>query len=228
VEPGQDRPPAVAGHASSWVVILDVAAKALLLLVVVRVALDPAWGNLEGKAPMTRALTYSLLALLIPTVHLVRPFPHRYPWGADLLLTVPAFSDVLGNRLDLYDQVVWFDDFIHLANTGLISAAALLLCGASRASLHRRLELAIAWGMTVSLAWELWEYYAFVTRSAEVVTAYADTLGDLLLGWGGAVLAAVLVGAPARRGERRSDVHRSSANSAPAAPDLVRAHEQER
>ena len=228
MEPGRNRSPAVTGPASSWVVMLDVVAKALLLLIVVRVALDPAWGNLEGKAPMTRALTYPLLALLIPAVHLVRPFPRGYPWAADLLLTVPAFSDVLGNRLDLYDRVVWFDDFMHLANTGLISAAVLMLCGASHAPLQRRLELAIAWGTTVSLAWELWEFYAFVTRSAEVRTAYADTLGDLLLGWAGAVLAALLVGACRRRGMRRSDVHTLSATGEPAASHLVRAHQQDR
>lgn len=185
---------AVRSGTPTWVVTLDLVAKALLLLLMARVAVDPAWGNLEGKAPGTRAVTYPLLALVVPSVYFLRAAPGRYPWAADLLVTVPAFSDVLGNRLDLYDRVFWFDDLIHFMNTGLLCAAVVLLSGASRASLRRRLELAIAYGLTLSLAWELWEYVAFVTKSAESATAYGDTVGDLTLGWAGAVLAALLVG----------------------------------
>lgn len=192
-----------------WVVVADVAAKALLLLAVVQVAIDPGWGNLEGKAPGIRAVTYPMLALLVPLLHSLRVLrpggvppgtedgrDRPYPWGADLLVTVPAFSDLLGNRLDLYDRVVWFDDAIHLANTAVLSAGVLVLTGAAAAPLLRRLEVAVAAGLTLSLVWELWEYYAFVTRSAESSTAYADTLGDLALGWVGAVLAAGLVRSP--------------------------------
>ena len=45
-----------------------------------------------------------------------------------------CFSDFLGNRLNLYDTVVWFDDFMHFANTGLLTAAFLLL---TMAPVHR-------------------------------------------------------------------------------------------
>lgn len=194
MESAEVRPVAVRGDTSTWVVALDVTAKVVLLLLMARVALDPAWGNLEGKAPGTRALTYPLLALVVPAVFLGRASLGRYPWAADLLVTVPAFSDVLGNRLDLYDRLSWFDDWMHFMNTGLLCAAILILSGASRASLRRRLELGIASGMTLALAWELWEYYAFVTKSAESATAYGDTVGDLTLGWAGAVVAALFVG----------------------------------
>jgi hypothetical protein len=183
----------------AWVVVADLAAKVLLLLAVSRVALDPGWGNLEGKAPVARAVTYPLLGLLVPLLHALRVLGggrRTYPWGADLLVTVPAFSDLLGNRLDLYDRVPWFDDVIHLASTAALSAGVLLLSGAAAAPLWHRLEVAVAAGLSLSLAWELWEFFAFVTRSAESSTAYADTLGDLALGWVGAVLAAGLVRAP--------------------------------
>ncbi|KQV69582.1 hypothetical protein ASC64_06975 [Nocardioides sp. Root122] len=56
------------------------------------------------------------------------------------------------------------------------------------------LEIGVAAGMTLALWWEVWEYLAFVTRSSEVGTAYADTVGDLTLGWAGAVVASLLVG----------------------------------
>ena len=177
-----------------WVAVLDVAAKVLLLLAVTRVALDPAWGNLEGKAPGTRALTYPLLAFVLPLAHLWHRPAGAYPWGADLLITAPASSDILGNRLDLYDQVEWFDDATHLVNTAALSAACVLLLGVAHAPLRRRLEVAVASGMTLSLLWEVWEYVAFVTRSSEVSTAYADTVWDLSLGWVGAVAAALVVG----------------------------------
>jgi len=192
----------------TWVAVADVVAKVLLLLAVTQVALDPEWGNLEGKAPATRAVTYPMLGLVVPLLHALRVrrpggvpsagggHGRPYPWGADLLVTLPGFSDLLGNRLDLYDRVVWFDDAIHLVNSALLSAGVLLLCGLATAPLGRRLAVALAAGLTLSLAWELWEYYAFVTRSAESITAYEDTLGDLAMAWVGAALAAVLVRAP--------------------------------
>lgn len=40
--------------APSWVVALDVIATIMLLVIVLRLTPDPAWGNLEGKAPGTR------------------------------------------------------------------------------------------------------------------------------------------------------------------------------
>lgn len=66
-----------------------------------------------------------------------------------------------------------------------------------------KVEVAVAAGMTMALAWEVWEYAAFVTRSREVATAYADTVGDLAMGWTGAVAAALLVGLAHPR-QRRS------------------------
>ena len=92
--------------APAWVVVADVVAKTLLFLAVARVAVEPGWGNLEGKAPGTRALTYPMLALVVPAVHLAVGRTRPYPWLADLLVTVPAFSDLLGNRLFLPLAVV--------------------------------------------------------------------------------------------------------------------------
>ncbi|MBC2935164.1 hypothetical protein [Nocardioides sp. zg-1228] len=180
----------------SWVIVLDLLAKVVLVLAMARVAIDPAWGNLEGKAPGTRAVTYPLLAFLVPLVYWLRRPAGPYPWLADLMVTVPAFSDILGNRLDLYDQVVWFDDLVHFVNTGLLGAAAVIFSGAVEAPLRRRLEVSVSVAMTLGVAWEVWEYLAFVTRSGEAGTAYADTVGDLTLDWMGAVLAAVLLGLP--------------------------------
>lgn len=175
------------------VAVLDVLGKGVLLTSLVVVLVDPAWGNLEGKAPTARALTYPLIAFAVPLWwHLRRP-ARPYPWLADLLLTVVAFSDILGNRLDLYDQVTWFDDVMHVAAVTCVAAALVLLTMHRTTSAVAVLERSVALGMTAALAWELFELVAFVTRSAELPSAYADTLGDLLAGWCGTVLAALLV-----------------------------------
>ena len=178
----------------AWVVLLDVTAKVVLVLALARVAVDPAWGNLEGKSPTARAVTYPMLAFVVPVGHLWLRSGRAYPWVADLLVTLPAFSDILGNRLDLFDRVVWFDDLMHVVATGALGGAAVLLAGAAGAPALLRLEIGVAAGMTLALWWEVWEYLAFVTRSSEVGTAYADTVGDLTLGWAGAVVASLLVG----------------------------------
>lgn len=191
--PGQ-RAPATA-TAQPWVVALDLTAKLALVILLGLVLVDPQWGNLEGKAPMTRALTYPLWSLLVPVVWAVRMsrgVVSPYPWLGDLLVTLTSFSDVLGNRLDLYDTIVWFDDWMHFVVNAMLGAAMIIVTMPLTASFFAMLQRSIAFVMTASLAWELFEYVSFVTRSAEHATAYSDTLSDLALGWLGAACGALL------------------------------------
>ena len=178
---------------SPVVVVLDLLCKVVLLAFLVLVVIDPGWGNLEGKAPIGRALTYPMLALVVPVWWAVRRSDGPYPWLADLLLTYTGFSDILGNRLDLYDRIVWFDDWMHFANTACIAAALVLLTMHRTVSAVAVLDRSIALGMTVALGWESWEYFSFVTHSTELPTAYGDTIGDLVMGWFGTVAAALMV-----------------------------------
>ncbi|MGA8851830.1 MAG: hypothetical protein WB508_08930 [Aeromicrobium sp.] len=192
---------------TTWLVAqANIAAKTALLIMLVLVLVDPSWGNLEGKAPGPRALTYPMLAFILPVWWLARGRLQPYPWVADLLVTVPCFSDVLGNRLDLYDQIVWFDDWVHFMNTGLLSAAFLLLTRRSSETPGAILARSVAFGLSVSLLWEIGEYAAFITTSSEMPTAYADTLMDLSLGWLGAVTAAVAVIVARRQASLRSEL----------------------
>lgn len=172
---------------------MDVLAKVALLAFLVLVVIDPNWGNLAGKAPLLRALTYPLLAFAVPIWWTLRRPESRYPWLPDLLLTLTGFSDVLGNRLDLYDRIAWFDDWMHFANVTCVSAALVLLTLRRTASSVDVLERSLALGMTAAILWEVFEYLSFLTRSTELPTAYADTIGDLALGWLGAITASLLV-----------------------------------
>jgi hypothetical protein len=173
--------------------LLDVTAKVALLLLLAGALVQPAAAQLDDKAPALRALSYSLFSFTVPALWLVLRRPRAdFPWRADLLVTLPCFSDVLGNWMDLYDSVAWFDDVVHLVNTGLLTAAVLLLTtgGSGLAAL---LERAMAFGATAAVGWELAEYFALLPGSAQLPNAYVDTLGDLALGILGSALSAVVV-----------------------------------
>jgi hypothetical protein len=173
--------------------VLDLLSKVALLSFLVLVMLEPAWGNLTGKAPTARALTYPLVAFAIPAWWVLRRPHGPYPWLPDLLLTLIGFSDVLGNRLGLYDKIVWFDDWMHFMNVTCLAAALVLISMVRTVSLRPLLERSIALGMTAALGWEVFEYVTFLRYSTEVPTAYGDTIGDLVMGWFGTIAAALLV-----------------------------------
>ncbi|MBC9733716.1 hypothetical protein [Nocardioides marmotae] len=173
---------------------LDVGAKALLVLLLGLALAHPEASGLEGKGAEARAIGYPLLAFSIPAVWF---FYWRerasFPWLPDLLVTLTCFSDTLGNRMDLYNRIVWFDDWMHFVNLGLLTAAVLLLTMHRSAGLGAVVERSLAFAATAAIAWELAEYAAFLSRHSERRHAYADTLGDLVLGVLGAVVAAGVV-----------------------------------
>ncbi|QIX27498.1 hypothetical protein ncot_13425 [Nocardioides sp. JQ2195] len=173
---------------------LDVAAKAALLLMLVVAFIDPEMGNMKDKGAGARAIAYPMLAFTVPVIWSVW-WKERasFPWLADLMITLTCFSDILGNRMDLYDTIVWFDDWMHFFNTGVITAAVILLTMHHTSGLGATIERSLAVGVTGAVVWELAEYAAFLSKSWERRAAYTDTLGDLALGTIGAVLAAVLV-----------------------------------
>jgi hypothetical protein len=170
---------------------LLITAKLILVLMAVRVLVDPTWAHLDGKAPMARAVMYPMWAMLVPALRRLTRRP--LPWRADFLLTLTCFTDLVGNRLDLYNSIEWFDDVMHVLNSALVSAAFVFLIVRRPATFMAIATTAVALGMTASLGWELFEYATFLTRSTEWTTAYSDTMGDLALGWVGAAIAALLI-----------------------------------
>lgn len=172
----------------------NVFAKGALVLLLVLALLYPDQGNMRDKAAGMRAVGYPLISFTVPVLWWTL-WRERisFPWLTDLLITITCFTDILGNRMDLYDTVVWFDDWMHFMNTGLLAAAFILLTLPRDVSLGRVLERALAFGAPAAIAWELAEFFAFISKSSERELAYADTLGDLALGATGAVLAAVVI-----------------------------------
>ena len=167
----------------------------LIGLLALAVAL-PDLPQFAGKAMTGRALTYPLATLVVPLAWWIvrrrRGRPVEYPYALDVLLVLPFLVDVGGNALDLYDSIDWWDDANHFVNWGLLVAAIgqlLVRLPVGRLSL---VGLAIGFGAVSAILWEIAEYFTFIRGSDEYATAYEDTLGDLVLGTSGSVVAAVI------------------------------------
>ena len=162
----------------------------------------------EGKAFLWRLIIYPVAAFVVPIVSAVTRRRTSYPYAVDILLTLPFLIDTVGNTLDLYDTIWWWDDANHLVNWALLSGAIGALAWRNHISAWRTLAFVVGFGATTAIVWEIAEYIAFIRNSSELDTAYLDTLGDLTLGLTGSIVAGV-ASALASRG-RIGDSSRAS------------------
>lgn len=177
---------------------LDLAVKAALLALLVAAVVRPELSGIKEKAATARLVVYPLGAIAVPVWWIaVRAAGRRqgdaYPWDADLLVTLPWLLDLLGNRLDLFDTVSWWDDAMHFANWFLLTSGVLVAATTRRTGRGSLVMYALGFGATAAVVWELGEYAAFIRHSSELTTAYTDTLGDLTLGTLGALVAALVL-----------------------------------
>ncbi|WP_109505701.1 hypothetical protein [Nocardioides speluncae] len=172
----------------------NITAKAGLVVLLAFALLFPDLGHMRDKAAGLRAVGYPLASFAVPVLWWMY-WKDRisYPSIPDLLVTITCFTDVLGNRMNLYDTVEWFDDWMHFMNTGFLAAAVVLLTLPRTSTRPRVIERSLAFGATAAIAWEIAEYYAFIAGSTERQFAYTDTLSDLALGTLGALVAACVV-----------------------------------
>jgi hypothetical protein len=177
--------------AAFWV---DAAVKAALVALLVYAVARRDLPQFEGKGVVGRALTYPIAAAIVPLVWLVRGRRDRYPYDVDVLVVLPFLVDTAGNALNLYDTISWWDDVNHFVNW------AILVTGFGRLLVRLPLGranafgLAVGFGATTAILWELAEYVTFIRNNPhELRTAYHDTLGDLALGGiAGSTVAAAL------------------------------------
>ena len=121
---------------------------------------------------------------------------------------MPFLIDVTGNSLDLYDSVVWWDDFNHFVNWVFLCLGLALVIVPRLRPPWVLVTLVTGFGCILALGWELGEWYTFIRHGTELDTAYEDTLGDMTLGTLGVACRRV-AGAPAR------PIHGSSGLSRP-------------
>ena len=187
-----------------WVPVL------VLVLTVAQLAVAEYMPGIErfaDKAFGARLIAYPLLMLVVPFLWWVvvkRRHPDRQPpYGAFTLVMLPFLIDVTGNSLDLYDSVVWWDDFNHWINwLLLLTGVGLLVAGNVRPD-WALVALVAGLGAILAIGWELGEWWTFIRHGTEIDTAYEDTLGDETLGTLGALCAGLLV---AFRGSREDTV----------------------
>src|SRR3954467_8737727 len=155
---------------------LDVAVKLSLVLLLA----FGAFSGLErfaGKAFGWRLVGYTVAALLVPAIWAARGRRPPFPFATDILFVLPFLVDTIGNALDLYDTIGWWDDANHFVNWALLGGAvalALLRAGRGGGALF---GLTVGFGAVAAILWELGEYFAFIRQSAELATAYTDTVG---------------------------------------------------
>lgn len=170
---------------------LDVAFKAMLVGLLAFGAFS-GLEQFEGKAFGWRLVFYPLAAVVVPLGWWLAGRPPPYPYALDILLVAPFLVDVIGNALDLYDSISWWDDLNHFVNWGLLCLAVgqlVLRFGLPRFAMF---VMIVGVGATAAILWELAEYVAFIRNSDELDTAYTDTLGDMMLGLAGATVAALV------------------------------------
>src|SRR5438876_6106095 len=101
---------------------LNIAVKAALVLLLA----FGAFSGLErfaGKAFGWRLVGYSVAALLVPAIWAARGRRLPYPYVADILFVTPFLIDTIGNALNLYDTIDWWDDANHFVNWALLTGA---------------------------------------------------------------------------------------------------------
>jgi hypothetical protein len=156
-----------------------------------------------------RALLYPLSCVVVPVgwwlVGRRRGRRPAYPYALDILIVLPFLIDTVGNALNLYDSVSWWDDLNHLVNWAILVAAIGQLLLRLPLSPPVVFGLALGFGAVTAILWELAEYLTFIrTNPDEYRTAYTDTLGDLTLGLTGSVIAAGVTVLLGRRVSRQA------------------------
>jgi len=173
-----------------WIFWLDVGFKAALVGLLAFGAFS-GLEQFEDKAFGWRLVFYPFSAVLVPIGWWLAGRPRPYPYAFDILLVSPFLVDVVGNALDLYDTISWWDDLNHFVNWALLSLAIGQLVLRFRLPRSATFVIVVGVGAIAAILWELGEYVAFIRDSDEYDTAYTDTLGDMMLGLAGSTVAAL-------------------------------------
>ena len=172
-----------------------VAVKALIMLTTLTALAVPAMHEFTGQAMTGRVLVYGVAVFLIPAGWVIRG-RRSYPLAADSFLMAPLLFDLAGNSLHLYARFDHYDKAAHLVG---LACSAMFAAALLRSYVDGRIALAavaVAGGLLIGIAIELFEFAVFKHPQATGLGAYRDVIGDLTMDMLGAVIAAgtILVG----------------------------------
>lgn len=158
------------------------------------VILFPELAQYQNKAMGYRLIFYPIFAFGIFISRKVKGIKKGYPYYQDILISLVITLDMLGNTFGLYGSIEWWDDIMHLINCALITPILLYIT-----SKHLTKTVTIAFYAFTSLVWlqvmwEIAEYITFMTiNSHEIINAYRDTIGDLVFGQLGSIIAIIVM-----------------------------------
>jgi hypothetical protein len=160
------------------------AVRALALVSVVVAAIG--WGPVEGLS----------VALVLGGMMLPRPLGLRP--GFDIAFGIVLLVAVWSSVLEIYITTRWWDLPVHFVANGLCAAVGYVLLArfgvvADAATLPRpMLSTALVTtflGVTIGVIWELFEWFGHTYIDEEIYVGYEDTLGDLVVGALGSLVA---------------------------------------
>lgn len=137
----------------------------------------------------------AVLSMSLPAVMLSRMIGLRS--GLDLVTCVTVFVAAGSNVIDLYRAWTGWDLVVHLVCTGVLAAVALVLLDDARViepTRRRRTPIIVATmaGLALSAVWEMVEWFGYRFITDAIFVTYDDTIGDMIAGGAGALIAGVL------------------------------------
>jgi hypothetical protein len=169
----------------------ELVADALRLVGIVSVPAAAIWWQPTDAGVLALALP----ALMVPRMLAVRP-------GADIFYGVTVLVAAWSNVLGLYRSIAWWDLLIHFVCTGVLAAAAYLALARARIvpvpdrtgfTGRGAVVLTTIIGLALCAVWEMIEWAGWRFISDAIYVGYQDTIGDMVVGGVGAVVAGVVV-----------------------------------
>lgn len=144
------------------------------------------WGTIAGVS-----LAVVSVGMFLPRLLVVRP-------SVDIIFGVVVLIAVWSSVLQIYISTRWWDLPMHFLTNGLCAALCYLLLVrlgvvADAETLPRpMLSAAVtttALGLSLGVLWEVFEWFGHTFIDEEIYVGYVDTIGDLVWGGAGALLA---------------------------------------
>lgn len=165
----------------------EVAADALRVLAAISIIVAAVgWGPLSGLS-----LVLVTGAMFLPRLLGLRP-------AFDIVFGVASLAAAWSSVLDVYLTVRWWDLPIHFVTNGIWAAFAYLLLVrlgivADASTLpHPAISATVmttALGLSLGVLWEIFEWFGHNFIDGKIYVGYTDSIGDLLIGGVGALLA---------------------------------------
>lgn len=177
----------------------NIAIKLLLFGLFTHYLFFPDLPQYQNKGMAARLVFYPLMVFAIFITYFVVRWRLGkklvYPHMADLFIGLAFTIDMLGNTLNLFDRIDWWDDLMHLILWAFWTLAiGVLLRMYTPLSKLAVAGLTIGFGAVTNILWELGEYLAFVPNNPlEGPRAYQDTMGDEALSLLGSFMGALII-----------------------------------